>query len=729
MTQEAYLQCSDSRLSSHEQRKLLYRYYKEFIKTYANHLNVYGLARKLICLYDHEQFVMSNTGLLVIDEVHNIPPVVLQLLKHVFSDIDCRLSLKTVLMGDHLQIHHPQYMRIDTQLRHIYGDIRLYELSENWRLSQSLFEGFFKLISLDNFAFGHRGELKYASQPVCMQTETGRICHTIDTLNMDLLTQWLNTNPDSAYISTDLNLNKRLKDNGCIHVYLPEECQGLTFKQVILGENFSFLNERQHADCLSAFEEVWSARVSLNSSQYTHYQRPTHELSLELTHRYAFRKLATAMSRATQTVIFQTAQPFFATQVMPVEHGLESNSSPKLWLASALKCLQQGYLSPVIEILASDVLWRNAACVSSAREWLNRLFDKKSEEMKFRELQTILSDQSLHQLFNGPVISAEQCLQWLQAKHAPQLPQLYANSASFFSGEAQAAVSGPTRQPEQPPKNTLETNTQQCLAPVPEQQKAVSNSELKLKTYLESLWQLLTEKKPNINIQGLLTHSRVNELIFGLTMKNTKTFWQNLCNVNATIEYYHFIFLIFSAKDRVDRFLQVIRKATQELQDKSLQLNHEESQILKDNLRNCTLQLSEDIEIKDLDKPEVLIALYNASKTFGYGYLDLKSDQPLTRSEAEILIRSSQNGFFDYIQGRFLKIDLSHDVMNISRYDGQFGFGAAFRAILKRKLERHSPALPSNPGNIPQDNLSVFHPALASTFKNKNSEPASLKLG
>ena len=85
------------------------------------------------------------------------------------------------------------------------------------------------------------------------------------------------------------------------------------------------------------------------------------------------------------------------------------------------------------------------------------------------------------------------------------------------------------------------------------------------------------------------------------------------------------------------------------------------------------------IDIKGLNKAEVLAALYNASKQQGIGVMDARGQAQMTvESAAELLKRTT---YFDYLYGRVMKIDLSGDEMRTSSYDRDNGPGAAERAI------------------------------------------------
>lgn len=84
------------------------------------------------------------------------------------------------------------------------------------------------------------------------------------------------------------------------------------------------------------------------------------------------------------------------------------------------------------------------------------------------------------------------------------------------------------------------------------------------------------------------------------------------------------------------------------------------------------------ISIKNLNKAEVLAALYNASKPLGMGFIHY-NPTPMTVEQAEKLLQ--ENTCFDYLQGRVMKIDLSNSELDVSSYNNDIGSGAAEKVI------------------------------------------------
>lgn len=85
-----------------------------------------------------------------------------------------------------------------------------------------------------------------------------------------------------------------------------------------------------------------------------------------------------------------------------------------------------------------------------------------------------------------------------------------------------------------------------------------------------------------------------------------------------------------------------------------------------------------EINIKGINKAEVLAALYNASKIQGMGFLQAKSGQ-MTTLEAEEILKT--RSYFDYLYGKVMKIDLSGDSFNPWLYDRDNGKDAAKYAL------------------------------------------------
>jgi len=87
------------------------------------------------------------------------------------------------------------------------------------------------------------------------------------------------------------------------------------------------------------------------------------------------------------------------------------------------------------------------------------------------------------------------------------------------------------------------------------------------------------------------------------------------------------------------------------------------------------------IDIKGLDKAEVLAALYNNSRQQGMGFLDGRGQQKMTADQARELLKEETS--FDYLYGRVMKIQLEPEADTFEEYlyDRDNGKGAAQDAI------------------------------------------------
>lgn len=92
--------------------------------------------------------------------------------------------------------------------------------------------------------------------------------------------------------------------------------------------------------------------------------------------------------------------------------------------------------------------------------------------------------------------------------------------------------------------------------------------------------------------------------------------------------------------------------------------------------------MSSMVSIKGLKKTAVLAALYNAAKPQGMGFLHY-DPTPMTEEEAAQLIDNGEESgaYFDYLQGRVMKIRIAGDEISVGLYDRDNGDGAAAEAI------------------------------------------------
>jgi hypothetical protein len=97
------------------------------------------------------------------------------------------------------------------------------------------------------------------------------------------------------------------------------------------------------------------------------------------------------------------------------------------------------------------------------------------------------------------------------------------------------------------------------------------------------------------------------------------------------------------------------------------------------------------VDIRGLERAELLAALYNHARPIGRGVLQAKPGS-MTVDEARTILESGDDAtrmlgrfgprlFFDYVHGRPLKVDLGEDDLRIDLYDQDHGEGAAARII------------------------------------------------
>jgi len=89
--------------------------------------------------------------------------------------------------------------------------------------------------------------------------------------------------------------------------------------------------------------------------------------------------------------------------------------------------------------------------------------------------------------------------------------------------------------------------------------------------------------------------------------------------------------------------------------------------------------MSDRISLKGLDKAEVFAVLYNGARAQGLGFLQY-SPKAMTAEDARQRF-GCDFGYFDYVDGRVMKVNLSDDEFDPWLYDRDNGQGAAQKAI------------------------------------------------
>ena len=86
------------------------------------------------------------------------------------------------------------------------------------------------------------------------------------------------------------------------------------------------------------------------------------------------------------------------------------------------------------------------------------------------------------------------------------------------------------------------------------------------------------------------------------------------------------------------------------------------------------------MNIQGLDKAAVLAALYNRARPQGMGFLHY-DPKPMTVEEAQKIIWGG-DGYFDYLKGRVMKVDLSDNEVDTQSYNRDNGPQAAEEVIV-----------------------------------------------
>ena len=87
------------------------------------------------------------------------------------------------------------------------------------------------------------------------------------------------------------------------------------------------------------------------------------------------------------------------------------------------------------------------------------------------------------------------------------------------------------------------------------------------------------------------------------------------------------------------------------------------------------------LDIRNLDKAEVLVALYNRARVLGNGFMTATPDD-MKVEEARDIIRTARSLYFDYLKGRVMKVDLAGKEVDTRLYNRDNGPEAAEDALL-----------------------------------------------
>lgn len=101
------------------------------------------------------------------------------------------------------------------------------------------------------------------------------------------------------------------------------------------------------------------------------------------------------------------------------------------------------------------------------------------------------------------------------------------------------------------------------------------------------------------------------------------------------------------------------------------------------------------VDITGLDKSKVLVALWQASRMQGMSFLGYTGDLDIQKAKKcieearHVGMSGKEEIYFDYLNGKVMKIDIAPDIIDTSLYDRDNGEGAGEKAIetLRMALE------------------------------------------
>lgn len=85
------------------------------------------------------------------------------------------------------------------------------------------------------------------------------------------------------------------------------------------------------------------------------------------------------------------------------------------------------------------------------------------------------------------------------------------------------------------------------------------------------------------------------------------------------------------------------------------------------------------VDVRGIDKAELLAALYNRAKPQGMGFLHF-DPADMIREQAHRLLDTG-TGYFDYVQGRVMKVQVLADDLDPRLYDRDNGQGAVASVV------------------------------------------------
>lgn len=86
------------------------------------------------------------------------------------------------------------------------------------------------------------------------------------------------------------------------------------------------------------------------------------------------------------------------------------------------------------------------------------------------------------------------------------------------------------------------------------------------------------------------------------------------------------------------------------------------------------------IDVSDIDRAVLPAALYNNSRPQGMGFLQPNCMSPMTVEQAQAFLDKGHT-YFDYLQGRVMKVEINGKTLDPWEYDRYLGQGAAQRVV------------------------------------------------
>ncbi|MGQ4733401.1 hypothetical protein ACUN3E_37805 [Streptomyces sp. Ju416(a)] len=87
------------------------------------------------------------------------------------------------------------------------------------------------------------------------------------------------------------------------------------------------------------------------------------------------------------------------------------------------------------------------------------------------------------------------------------------------------------------------------------------------------------------------------------------------------------------------------------------------------------------VDITGIAPAAILAALYNASQQQGLGLLNPHGRAPMTVETAAHVLAATPHRYFDYLNGRVMKVDLNGTRIDLGLYDRDNGDGAGAAVI------------------------------------------------